>query len=127
MIIQKNTLSTAFITCGLSFETNILLQYRRFVIFIWLEKTIFFIVLPLSQQFREFLSYVIVLATTNVRENPNDFFPFMQFINLTRFFNLFQNPQFSNTSTYVIYAHLLRQIAALTEADHHFLVHWSKK
>lgn len=51
----------------------------------------------------------------------------MQFINLTHFFNLFQNPQFSNTSTYVIYAHLLRQIAALTEADHHFLVHWSKK
>lgn len=51
----------------------------------------------------------------------------MQFINLTPFFNLFQNPQFSNTSTYVIYAHLLRQIAALTEADHHFLVHWSKK
>uniref|UniRef100_A0A8C3KRH4 HECT-type E3 ubiquitin transferase n=1 Tax=Calidris pygmaea TaxID=425635 RepID=A0A8C3KRH4_9CHAR len=49
------------------------------------------------------------------------------FINLTHFFNLFQNPQFSNTSTYVIYAHLLRQIAALTEADHHFLVHWSKK
>ncbi|XP_054019302.1 probable E3 ubiquitin-protein ligase HECTD2 isoform X2 [Dryobates pubescens] len=40
---------------------------------------------------------------------------------------LLQNPQFSNTSTYVIYAHLLRQIAALTEADHHFLVHWSKK
>uniref|UniRef100_A0A8C3QKT4 Probable E3 ubiquitin-protein ligase HECTD2 n=1 Tax=Cyanoderma ruficeps TaxID=181631 RepID=A0A8C3QKT4_9PASS len=50
-----------------------------------------------------------------------------KFINLTPFFNLFQNPQFSNTSTYVIYAHLLRQIAALTEADHHFLVHWSKK
>lgn len=84
-------------------------------------------VLPLSQLFCELLSCVIVLATTNIRKNPNDFFPFMQFINLTPFFNLFQNPQFSNTSTYVIYAHLLRQIAALTEADHHFLVHWSKK
>lgn len=38
-----------------------------------------------------------------------------------------QNPQYSSTSTYVIYAHLLRQIAALSEADHHFLVHWLKK
>uniref|UniRef100_A0A2K6SRD9 Probable E3 ubiquitin-protein ligase HECTD2 n=1 Tax=Saimiri boliviensis boliviensis TaxID=39432 RepID=A0A2K6SRD9_SAIBB len=37
------------------------------------------------------------------------------------------NPQFNNTSTYVIYAHLLRQIATLVEADHHFLVHWFKK
>uniref|UniRef100_A0A3Q1FKY3 HECT-type E3 ubiquitin transferase n=1 Tax=Acanthochromis polyacanthus TaxID=80966 RepID=A0A3Q1FKY3_9TELE len=37
------------------------------------------------------------------------------------------NPQYSSTSTYVIYAHLLRQIAALSEADHHFLVHWLKK
>ncbi|XP_007059472.1 probable E3 ubiquitin-protein ligase HECTD2 isoform X2 [Chelonia mydas] len=40
---------------------------------------------------------------------------------------LLQNPQFSNTSTYVIYAHLLRQIATLAEADHHFLAHWFKK
>ncbi|XP_024064367.1 probable E3 ubiquitin-protein ligase HECTD2 isoform X2 [Terrapene carolina triunguis] len=40
---------------------------------------------------------------------------------------LLQNPQFSNTSTYVIYAHLLRQIATLAEADHHFLAHWLKK
>uniref|UniRef100_A0A8C3S063 Probable E3 ubiquitin-protein ligase HECTD2 n=1 Tax=Chelydra serpentina TaxID=8475 RepID=A0A8C3S063_CHESE len=32
-----------------------------------------------------------------------------------------------NTSTYVIYAHLLRQIATLAEADHHFLAHWFKK
>lgn len=27
----------------------------------------------------------------------------------------------------MIYAHLLRQIAALSEADQHFLVHWLKK
>ncbi|KAM4607024.1 putative E3 ubiquitin-protein ligase HECTD2 [Polymixia lowei] len=40
---------------------------------------------------------------------------------------LVQNPQYSSTSTYVIYAHLLRQIAALSEADHHYLVHWLKK
>ncbi|XP_074856470.1 putative E3 ubiquitin-protein ligase HECTD2 isoform X2 [Carettochelys insculpta] len=40
---------------------------------------------------------------------------------------ILQNPQFNNTSTYVIYAHLLRQIATLTEADHHFLAHWFKK
>uniref|UniRef100_A0A671X9Y0 HECT-type E3 ubiquitin transferase n=1 Tax=Sparus aurata TaxID=8175 RepID=A0A671X9Y0_SPAAU len=35
--------------------------------------------------------------------------------------------EWKGTSTYVIYAHLLRQIAALSEADHHFLVHWLKK
>ncbi|XP_072851401.2 putative E3 ubiquitin-protein ligase HECTD2 isoform X2 [Pogona vitticeps] len=46
---------------------------------------------------------------------------------LRAYFVLLQNPLFSNTSTYVIYAHLLRQIAALTEGDHHFLVHWLKK
>ncbi|XP_056147607.1 probable E3 ubiquitin-protein ligase HECTD2 [Lampris incognitus] len=46
---------------------------------------------------------------------------------LRAYFVLVQNPQYSSTSTYVIYAHLLRQIAALSEADHHFLVHWLKK
>nr|XP_060624725.1 probable E3 ubiquitin-protein ligase HECTD2 [Anolis sagrei ordinatus] len=46
---------------------------------------------------------------------------------LRAYFILLQNPLFSNTSTYVIYAHLLRQIAALTESDHHFLIHWLKK
>ncbi|XP_071604828.1 probable E3 ubiquitin-protein ligase HECTD2 isoform X2 [Heliangelus exortis] len=50
-----------------------------------------------------------------------------KFVNVVYDALLNTNPQFSNTSTYVIYAHLLRQIAALTEADHHFLVHWSKK
>ncbi|KAK1905156.1 putative E3 ubiquitin-protein ligase HECTD2, partial [Dissostichus eleginoides] len=35
--------------------------------------------------------------------------------------------QYSSTSTYVIYAHLLRQISSLSEADHHYLVHWLKK
>uniref|UniRef100_A0A3B4XG34 HECT-type E3 ubiquitin transferase n=1 Tax=Seriola lalandi dorsalis TaxID=1841481 RepID=A0A3B4XG34_SERLL len=46
---------------------------------------------------------------------------------LRAYFILVQNPQYSSTSTYVIYAHLLRQIAALSEADHHFLVHWLKR
>ncbi|XP_061491457.1 probable E3 ubiquitin-protein ligase HECTD2 isoform X2 [Rhineura floridana] len=46
---------------------------------------------------------------------------------LRAYFVLLQNPLFSNTSTFVIYAHLLRQIAALTEGDHHFLIHWFKK
>ncbi|KAG3264497.1 HECT domain E3 ubiquitin protein ligase 2 [Ictidomys tridecemlineatus] len=46
---------------------------------------------------------------------------------LRAYFILLQNPQFNNTSTYVIYAHLLRQTATLVEADHHFLVHWFKK
>ncbi|KAL4231209.1 putative E3 ubiquitin-protein ligase HTD2 [Mactra antiquata] len=40
---------------------------------------------------------------------------------------LLQNPQFGNSSTYVIFAHLLRQIAALNDHDHHYLVHWMKK
>ncbi|KAK6185095.1 hypothetical protein SNE40_007408 [Patella caerulea] len=40
---------------------------------------------------------------------------------------LLQNPQFRSTTTYVIFAHLLRQIAALSDHDHHFLVHWIKK
>ncbi|XP_070212088.1 probable E3 ubiquitin-protein ligase HECTD2 [Littorina saxatilis] len=39
---------------------------------------------------------------------------------------LLQNPQFSTLSTYVIFAHLLRQVAALSDHDHHFLVHWIK-
>ncbi|KAL2083351.1 hypothetical protein ACEWY4_021124 [Coilia grayii] len=46
---------------------------------------------------------------------------------LRAYFILVQNPQYSHTSTYVIYAHLLRQIASLSEADHHFLLHWFKK
>ncbi|KAG8435235.1 hypothetical protein GDO86_013257 [Hymenochirus boettgeri] len=43
------------------------------------------------------------------------------------YFILTQNPQFNSTSTYVIYAHLLRQIATLSDTDHHFLIHWFKK
>uniref|UniRef100_A0A8C9W777 HECT-type E3 ubiquitin transferase n=2 Tax=Scleropages formosus TaxID=113540 RepID=A0A8C9W777_SCLFO len=46
---------------------------------------------------------------------------------LRAYFILLQNPQYSSMNTYVIYAHLLRQITALAEADHHFLVHWFKK
>ncbi|XP_078079045.1 putative E3 ubiquitin-protein ligase HECTD2 [Mustelus asterias] len=45
---------------------------------------------------------------------------------LRAYFLLVQNPQFTSTSTYVIYAHLLRQTSTLSEADHHFLVHWFK-
>ncbi|XP_021361218.1 probable E3 ubiquitin-protein ligase HECTD2 isoform X1 [Mizuhopecten yessoensis] len=40
---------------------------------------------------------------------------------------ILQNPQFENMSTFVIFAHLLRQIAALNDHDHHFLVHWMRK
>ncbi|XP_072335133.1 probable E3 ubiquitin-protein ligase HECTD2 isoform X1 [Scyliorhinus torazame] len=46
---------------------------------------------------------------------------------LRAYFLLVQNPQFTSTSTYIIYAHVLRQTATLSEADHHFLVHWFKK
>ncbi|XP_052102432.1 probable E3 ubiquitin-protein ligase HECTD2 isoform X1 [Mytilus californianus] len=40
---------------------------------------------------------------------------------------LMQNPQFESASTYVIFAHMLRQIAALNDHDHHFLVHWIRR
>ena len=40
---------------------------------------------------------------------------------------LLQNPQFTNATTYVIFAHLLRQIASLSDHDHHFIVHWFKR
>lgn len=40
---------------------------------------------------------------------------------------LLQDPQFGNSSTFVIFAHLLRQIAALTDHDHHYLVYWLRK
>uniref|UniRef100_A0A8C2C2Q7 HECT-type E3 ubiquitin transferase n=1 Tax=Cyprinus carpio TaxID=7962 RepID=A0A8C2C2Q7_CYPCA len=46
---------------------------------------------------------------------------------LRAYFVLVQNPQYTSPATYVIYAHLLRQIAALAEVDHHFLMHWFKK
>ncbi|XP_031435226.1 probable E3 ubiquitin-protein ligase HECTD2 [Clupea harengus] len=46
---------------------------------------------------------------------------------LRAYFILVQNPQYSHTSTYVIYAHLLRQIVSLSEADQHFLMHWFKR
>ncbi|XP_077992332.1 putative E3 ubiquitin-protein ligase HECTD2 [Glandiceps talaboti] len=40
---------------------------------------------------------------------------------------LIQNPQFTGSTTYVIFAHLLRQMAALSDQDHHYLVHWFKR
>ncbi|XP_068745773.1 probable E3 ubiquitin-protein ligase HECTD2 [Montipora capricornis] len=40
---------------------------------------------------------------------------------------LLQNPQFNKTATYVIYAHLLRQVSSLTDAEHQFLVHWFRR
>ncbi|XP_035825923.1 probable E3 ubiquitin-protein ligase HECTD2 isoform X2 [Aplysia californica] len=46
---------------------------------------------------------------------------------LRAFLILVQNPQFSNQTAYVIFAHLLRQIAALSDHDHHYLVHWLKR
>lgn len=40
---------------------------------------------------------------------------------------LLQNPQFNKTATYVIFAHLLRQISSLMDAEHQFLVHWFRR
>ncbi|XP_041477495.1 probable E3 ubiquitin-protein ligase HECTD2 [Lytechinus variegatus] len=39
---------------------------------------------------------------------------------------LIQNPQFDKTSTFVIFAHLLRQLSTLADNDHHYMVHWFK-
>ncbi|XP_062331173.1 probable E3 ubiquitin-protein ligase HECTD2 isoform X1 [Osmerus eperlanus] len=46
---------------------------------------------------------------------------------LRAYFILVQNPQCTSPATYVIYAHLLRQVAALAEADLYVLMHWLKK
>ncbi|CAL8297862.1 unnamed protein product [Merluccius merluccius] len=43
---------------------------------------------------------------------------------LRAYFILLQNPQFSVSSTYVIFAHLLRQTSSLTDADQHYLIYW---
>ncbi|XP_026078575.1 probable E3 ubiquitin-protein ligase HECTD2 isoform X2 [Carassius auratus] len=51
----------------------------------------------------------------------------IKFVNIVYDALLHTNPQYTSPATYVIYAHLLRQIAALAEADHHFLMHWFKK
>ncbi|KTG00093.1 hypothetical protein cypCar_00031331 [Cyprinus carpio] len=48
-------------------------------------------------------------------------------LDLLKCLSVSQNPQYTSPATYVIYAHLLRQIAALAETDHHFLMHWFKK
>ncbi|KAL9983333.1 hypothetical protein ACROYT_G005487 [Oculina patagonica] len=40
---------------------------------------------------------------------------------------LLQNPQFNKSSTYVIFAHLLRQVSSLTDGEHQFLVHWFRR
>ncbi|CAL8258970.1 unnamed protein product [Lota lota] len=43
---------------------------------------------------------------------------------LRAYFILLQNPQFSVSSTYVIFAHLLRAASSLTDTDHHYLIYW---
>ncbi|GAB1604382.1 probable E3 ubiquitin-protein ligase HECTD2 [Argonauta hians] len=45
---------------------------------------------------------------------------------LKAYFILLQNPQFESITTMEIFAHLLRQIAALSDKYHHYLVHWIK-
>ncbi|CAI9733271.1 probable E3 ubiquitin-protein ligase HECTD2 [Octopus vulgaris] len=46
---------------------------------------------------------------------------------LKAYFVLLQNPLFESSTTMGIFAHLLRQIAALSDQDHHYLVHWIKE
>uniref|UniRef100_A0A0L8FP38 HECT-type E3 ubiquitin transferase n=1 Tax=Octopus bimaculoides TaxID=37653 RepID=A0A0L8FP38_OCTBM len=46
---------------------------------------------------------------------------------LKAYFILLQNPLFESSTTMGIFAHLLRQIAALSDQDHHYLVHWIKE
>lgn len=40
---------------------------------------------------------------------------------------LLQNPQFNKSATYVIFAHLLRQVSSLADGEHQFLVHWFRR
>ncbi|XP_014666316.1 PREDICTED: probable E3 ubiquitin-protein ligase HECTD2 isoform X2 [Priapulus caudatus] len=40
---------------------------------------------------------------------------------------LLQNPIFTHVQTYVVFAHLLREVASLNDYDHHFIVHWFRK
>ncbi|XP_032229698.2 probable E3 ubiquitin-protein ligase HECTD2 isoform X2 [Nematostella vectensis] len=40
---------------------------------------------------------------------------------------LLQNPQFNKATTYVIFAHLLRQVSSLSDAEHQLLVRWLRK
>uniref|UniRef100_A0A7M5WR61 HECT-type E3 ubiquitin transferase n=1 Tax=Clytia hemisphaerica TaxID=252671 RepID=A0A7M5WR61_9CNID len=40
---------------------------------------------------------------------------------------LLLNPLFSDTSTYVIFAHLLRQIASFQSSEHHYLLAWFRR
>lgn len=70
-----------------------------------------------------FLSLYIPYQANSQRRQI--FFTNLRFI-ILGFWVFLQNPQFENFTTYVIFAHLLRQIAALTDQDHHFLVHWMK-
>ena len=42
-------------------------------------------------------------------------------------FFLTQNPLFTDTSTYVIFAHLLRQIASFQSSEHHYLLAWFRR
>ena len=54
--------------------------------------------------------------------------PCTRYLAINRLYRIvFQNPQFQNVLTHVVFAHLLRQIAGLPDHDHHFLVHWFKK
>nr|CAB3252467.1 probable E3 ubiquitin-protein ligase HECTD2 [Phallusia mammillata] len=46
---------------------------------------------------------------------------------LRAYFILLQNPMFARIDTYVVYAHLLRQIATLNERDQHILTHWLRR
>lgn len=48
-------------------------------------------------------------------------------VDLRAYLVLLQNPQFNAAATYVIFAHLLRQIANLSDQEHHCLVQWFKR
>ena len=69
----------------------------------------------------------INLLFMNVRMYDYCQIPCTHHLAINRHFIIFQNPQFQNVLTHVVFAHLLRQIAGLPDHDHHFLVHWFKK
>jgi len=40
---------------------------------------------------------------------------------------LLMNPLFNTSSTYVIFAHLLRQLSLLPNSDHHYIINWLRR
>ncbi|XP_072041888.1 LOW QUALITY PROTEIN: probable E3 ubiquitin-protein ligase HECTD2 [Amphiura filiformis] len=77
--------------------------------------------LDLSSEIRKVTLKAIINSLLKDLKKPRDK------NDLRAYLVLIQNPQFSSSSTHVIFAHLLRQMSGLCDQDHHFLVHWFRR